>query len=387
MHDVTLHFGDLQRDWAKFPNAAWGMALKLIMRYYDQEKPLPDDLDELEYVADVATEDDRRLLSMVLKRAFVHDPSAKVYRQKRCDQELLAYQSRRDAAALSNVKKEARRNPAKWPENIQELTLETFLAHRSTFQDPITWKLRYAPQRLRSAPFCSVSEVLDTETEPFDPSKQPFLGNLSPSLPPSLSPSLPDTPIAPKGAEMAEPSAEDFEPETDPGEQMPNTLAQHEVAGSAKKKKGAAGELAMPADWSEARRETMQRWLDYKAERGSRYKPQGWQALCSTLAGLPDKALAECVTASMANNWAGLFPDRISSPPSGISPAKKEGAAVASTAPAAPEGWQQGWVGSYGDIPCPEAWHLLSAAQKADVRGWLSSNATTTTATEGTDAP
>ena len=325
MHDVTLHFGDLQRDWAKFPNAAWGMGFKLLMKYYDQEAPLSDDLEELEYIADAATDEDRRLLQMVLKRAFVHDPEAKVYRQRRADKELAAYQQRCDAAALSNVKKDAKRWPAKWPENIQELTLEQFLDQRSDYQDPITKRLRYSPARSRSAPLASVSEAPDSASAPLRPSKSPFPGNHSPTLPPSHSATFPDTPIVPPGDGTVSPPAVDSD-ESIPAQDEQSTSAQEQVPASAKKKKGGAA-LIMPDDWSEARRVTMQLWLDYKAERREGYKAKGFAALCTTLAGLDDKALATHVATSMTNNWAGLFPDsaaRHLSPPGLFPGARKK---------------------------------------------------------------
>lgn len=90
----------------------------------------------------------------------------------------------------------------------------------------------------------------------------------------------------------------------------------------------------MPADWSQARCETMERWLAYKTECRKRYKPSSWQALLAKLAPLSDEDLEACVSESLAQGWAGLFPDKFTSPrPTGSSPGhpqflqKKEGAA------------------------------------------------------------
>ena len=66
-------------------------------------------------------------------------------------------------------------------------------------------------------------------------------------------------------------------------------------------------ELIFPSDWSEARKETMRTWSQYKREKGQRYKQTGWQALLKAHSQLSDEELAEWVEGSMARNYAGIF--------------------------------------------------------------------------------
>ena len=239
----------------------------------------------------------------------------------------------------------------------------------------------------------------------------------SPSPSPSPFPSPQNPPIAPQGADgvsppavesssddlaqvqqdtpASEPPAEEFDLETDPDEQMPNTLAQQQLAVSAKKKKRAAVEAIYEAYPKKVGRDKALESIAKRLKNGMSADVllakvelyakavDTWPPSDRQFVPNPATWFNQGRFADDPQTWLRGSINRL---PSEV-PAKKEGAAVASTAPAAPEGWQQGWVGSYGDIPCPEAWHLLSAAQKADVRGWLTSTATTTPATEGTDAP
>lgn len=79
--------------------------------------------------------------------------------------------------------------------------------------------------------------------------------------------------------------------------------------------RAAGAVLDFPEQWSDARKETMTRWLAYKREKGATYKPAGWQALCTSLSSFPDSTIAEAVRQSMANNWQGLFPEKITNSP------------------------------------------------------------------------
>lgn len=310
MHDVSLHFGDLIRDWSKFNNRAWGIGLKLLAHYYHNEKPLPDDMEELEYLTDVADEDDRSALRTVLKRAFKHDPEARVYRQTRADKELIKYRARCDAAALSNVKKEAKRDPKKWPPDIQDLTLEQFLENRDRFQCPDTHRLRWLPSGVRPAPFDSETEPDGTETEisnsetaPFHPSKPPFSGTTfplshSPSFPPSQEP-----PKAPKGVdgEFSEPASL-FGDDHDPKVNAP----------SGKKKKGraAGGGVEMPESWSDVRRATVAEWFAHRLRLGAHITPDQFADLCAITSALTDAQLQACVDDAVRRGHRNLQPGK-----------------------------------------------------------------------------
>lgn len=48
-------------------------------------------------------------------------------------------------------------------------------------------------------------------------------------------------------------------------------------------------------------------WLEYKQQKGQRYKPKGLEALWRTLRAIPAGARRESIDWSMGNNWAGIF--------------------------------------------------------------------------------
>lgn len=310
MHDFTLHIGDLFKDWSKFNNSAWGIGLKLIARYYENESPLPADRAELEYIADVDDEEDRRALDLILRRVFVFDAEAGVYRQKRCDKEIIRYRYRCDAAGLSNLKKEAKRNPQAWPANIQHLTLEQFLANRAAYQCPDTQRLRYLPSGSAStppqsvaAPLGSVSENAPSVSAPFDGQKPPFPGDQPPSLPTSQPPSLPtDSPQVPKGtcesSSVSESSGADGNQEP-LGELLGETIpARSDQPAKPKKRKGGAardGFVEMPEGWLDVRRAIVGTWMAHRLSMGKLITPEQFAALIASTEVLSDGQLQACV--------------------------------------------------------------------------------------------
>lgn len=48
-------------------------------------------------------------------------------------------------------------------------------------------------------------------------------------------------------------------------------------------------------------------WLEYKRQKGQRYKPKGLEALWRSIRAIPAEKRKESIEHSMANNWAGLF--------------------------------------------------------------------------------
>jgi len=56
-----------------------------------------------------------------------------------------------------------------------------------------------------------------------------------------------------------------------------------------------------------ARRESFQRWMRYKSEKGQTYKPTGFKALVSKWEKVSDERLNAAVTHSSSNNYSGLF--------------------------------------------------------------------------------
>ena len=48
-------------------------------------------------------------------------------------------------------------------------------------------------------------------------------------------------------------------------------------------------------------------WLEYKRQKGQRYKPKGLEALWRAIRAIPETKRKESIEHCMANNWAGLF--------------------------------------------------------------------------------
>lgn len=206
MFDITLHIGDLVKDWSKFNNREWGIGLRLLFEYYDKEQPLSTDMEELEYLAEVHDEEDRAALRKILKRVFVLDEEAKVYRQKRADKEISAYRVRCVGAVVSNLKKAAKNHPKYWPEWVKDITPEQFLAHREQFQCPHSGKLRFAGDGSDSLPFSSDTDPTGpdrtrngSKSDQNGPESAPK-ASLPTSQPPSLPTSQPpSTDLPPRG--------------------------------------------------------------------------------------------------------------------------------------------------------------------------------------------
>jgi hypothetical protein len=79
-----------------------------------------------------------------------------------------------------------------------------------------------------------------------------------------------------------------------------------------KKKRGARLEQPVfPPDLPAAFHQPLTDWFNYKRETGKGYSPSGWNALIAQQQRWPAHQVAQSVEASMANNWAGLFTDRI----------------------------------------------------------------------------
>jgi len=73
--------------------------------------------------------------------------------------------------------------------------------------------------------------------------------------------------------------------------------------------------MIVPPDLPEEVQDAMTRWKRYKAERGDRYKPVGWSALCARVRGMMEKhgaaAVVDIINASMASGYSGITWDRI----------------------------------------------------------------------------
>jgi len=131
-------------------------------------------------------------------------------------------------------------------------------------------------------------------------------------------------------------------------------------------------EAAFPADLPEGYEPPLKCWFAYKQERKESYTPSGWEALLTQQLRFPASSVAQSVEASMSNNWAGLFTDKLINPVDskpGFGWQKKEGAAVA-VIPEAPEpewDWQALHVEKYGKTS-DVRWCHLPKSQRFELR-------------------
>ena|SRR3990167_7545672 len=51
----------------------------------------------------------------------------------------------------------------------------------------------------------------------------------------------------------------------------------------------------------------IEEWLEYKRERGQKYKKLGLKALFARIRGIPEAYRKVSIEHSMANNWSGIF--------------------------------------------------------------------------------
>jgi uncharacterized protein YdaU (DUF1376 family) len=150
--------------------------------------------------------------------------------------------------------------------------------------------------------------------------------------------------------------------------------------------RGKSGKLTEPFfsdEVSEAYRMPLRRWFEYKLEQRKGYLPIGWQALLTQQLRFSPEQVAASVEASMSNNWAGLFTEKITNPMSssqGLSWQKKEKEAALADVPesrgtGAPDGWELAMVELWGDDwqEVYAAWELMPQADQRQVRAWLDS--------------
>ena len=97
MHYYKHHIGDFRRDTASLSDTDAMAYLKLLWMYYDTESPLPADAKLLAFK--IGSNADT--VQLLLDAFFVLDGD--VYRQKRCDTELLEYKSKGQKARESAI--------------------------------------------------------------------------------------------------------------------------------------------------------------------------------------------------------------------------------------------------------------------------------------------
>ena len=198
MHDATLHFGDIARSWSRLNPLERGIALNLLMAYYDREGPLPLDeakLNDLAGVEEVPFDKDKRTaarrqeqlraLHLVLNRHYQRTENGWLH--ARTEEEIRRYKHRCAINAHNNLKKIAKDKP--W---LRVPTFEDFAANISHYYDPGLKRFRNLTVDSPPPPDRTHWQTEDapkvSDSENSAHRKTPTSGNHSPTLPPSHSP-------------------------------------------------------------------------------------------------------------------------------------------------------------------------------------------------------
>ena len=95
MHYYRHHIGDFLKDTGHLSNDQMGVYLRMLWRYYLDEKPLKDDCESIAF----AMRSDAKTVSLILQHFFVLQDEG--WRHKRCDKEISDYHEKKGKAANS----------------------------------------------------------------------------------------------------------------------------------------------------------------------------------------------------------------------------------------------------------------------------------------------
>lgn len=95
MHYYKHHIGDFLKDTGHLSNEQMGVYLRMIWRYYLDEKPLEDDCEGIAF----AMRSDEKTVRLILRHFFAL--TAEGWRHKRCDAEINEYHSKSEKAKTS----------------------------------------------------------------------------------------------------------------------------------------------------------------------------------------------------------------------------------------------------------------------------------------------
>tara|TARA_R110000868_G_scaffold353021_1_gene614255 strand:- start:180 stop:947 length:768 start_codon:yes stop_codon:yes gene_type:complete len=95
MHYYTHHIGDFLKDTGHLSNEQMGIYLRMLWRYYLDEKPLQDDCESLAF----AMRSDEKTVGLILRHFFVLEDGG--WRHKRCDNEIKLYHDKKEKAVAS----------------------------------------------------------------------------------------------------------------------------------------------------------------------------------------------------------------------------------------------------------------------------------------------
>lgn len=99
MNYVELHLGDWAQAVAHLSLVEEAVYLRLLRRYYADEKPLPSDLAACQRLAGARTQDEREAVAVVLSEFF--DLSDEGHRNKRADEEIAKVHAKKGKASAS----------------------------------------------------------------------------------------------------------------------------------------------------------------------------------------------------------------------------------------------------------------------------------------------
>lgn len=95
MHYYRHHIGDFLKDTGHLSNDQMGVYLRMLWRYYLDEKPLKDDCESIAF----AMRSDAKTVGLILHHFFVLQDEG--WRHKRCDKEIADYHEKKGKAANS----------------------------------------------------------------------------------------------------------------------------------------------------------------------------------------------------------------------------------------------------------------------------------------------
>jgi uncharacterized protein YdaU (DUF1376 family) len=95
MHYYRHHIGDFLKDTGHLSNEQMGIYLRMLWKYYLDEKPLQDDCEGIAF----AMRSDEKTVRLILRHFFVLADQG--WRHKRCDKEIVQYHSKSEKAKTS----------------------------------------------------------------------------------------------------------------------------------------------------------------------------------------------------------------------------------------------------------------------------------------------
>lgn len=293
MHIIHLHIGDFQDATKRYEPEAVGIYILLLFEYYKTEKPLPADMEELEFLCGVRTKSERASLRFVLKRCFVLSEDGQTYAHKRCDREIENYR----ANCIQNRYAILCRHWEKVNPGTQRPSYDEFAANVSRYYDDSTKRIRVLTARKtpESPPNpAGNTAALPTGYPPVTSNQEPVTSNQE------------NTPQVPKGTCVSSSVSESdgADGNQEPlgellGELLGETIpARSDQPAKPKKKKGDAareGSVEMPESWSDARRGIVGTWLAHRLSKGKLITPEQFAALIASTEALSDGQLQACV--------------------------------------------------------------------------------------------